>query len=171
MKYLNLIIIALMLLFGSCNRHEEPQLEVKVAIIDTYLPVSWEYNAKDITQEQKKNIFHLVNNDHVVNDVSELPDDPMGFSDAVRSINYKEYTLLVKYVLHDWKIDTYSNRYYRNTKENSYNWSINVGTSSDIDVDSDEETLTRFAIKVKKLPPDAVFKSWFGLYSIGSFPE
>ena len=30
----------------------------------------------------------------VVNDLSELPDDPLGFSEAYTSVDFKEYTLL-----------------------------------------------------------------------------
>lgn len=100
-----------------------------------------------------------------------MPNDPMGFSEAYHKINFKESTLLIKYVLHSYTMETYSNRYYRNTKENSYNWTINVGTASDTDIDTDNMWLTRFAILVRKLPTDAQVKTWFGLSSIGWYPE
>ncbi len=171
MKYLNCLLITLSLLLLGCNKNDETPLEIGLPIAATYLPATMEFNINDIDDEQKHNIFHLVNNEHIVNSVSELPDDPIGFSETFHEINFREYTLLIKYVLHDYTIDTYNNRYFRNTKEDTYNWSVNIGTSSDTDVDTDEEMLTRFAILVHKLPADAQVRSWFGLTSIGWYPK
>lgn len=154
----------------SCNRATEPDLEINLSITERYLPVSVEFNANDIDDEQKKQLVHLVNNEHIVNDVSEIPVDPLGlndaFGEAFRAVNFANHTLLIKYMLHDWSIDTYYNRYYKNTRDNTYNWSINVGTASDLDVDSDNMRLTRFAILVNKLPADAEVHTWFGLSSL-----
>ena len=120
-------------------------------------------------EEQKRNIIHLINNQHIVNSPDELPNDPMGFSEAFDKINFKNSTLLIKYMSHDYSIDTYNNRFYRNTKENSYNWMINIGSASNLDTDN--IMLTRFAILVNKLPADANIKSWFGLTNLGWFPK
>lgn len=171
MKYLTLLFLSLSLLLCSCGNNDEPPLEVSLPISKTYLPASVEFNTNDISEEQKHNLIYLVNNEHIINTVSELPDDPIGFSDAYRKINFNESTLLIKYVLHDYTIDTYSNTYYRNTKENSYNWYVNIGTSSDSDVDTDKTSLTRFAILVRKLPADAQVRFWVGLTQLGWFPE
>ena len=169
MRYLSLLILTFSLLLCSCNHHNEPPLEIILPISETYLPSSIEL-PNSLDEEQKRNIIHLVNNQHIVNSADELPNDPMGFSEAFDKINFKNSTLLIKYMLHDYSIDTYNNRYYRNTKENSYNWMINIGSASS-DLDTDNVTLTRFAILVKKLPEDANVKSWFGLSHIGWFPE
>ncbi len=155
----------------SCNNNDEPDLEILLPISETYIHASIEFNINSMDEEQKRNLIHLVNNEHIINNVSELPNDPIGFSEAYHKINFKESTLLIKYVLHDYTIDTYSNRYYRNTKENSYNWAVNIGTASDTNIDSDDMWFTRFAILVKKLPADAQVKSWFGLTQLGWFPE
>lgn len=171
MKYLSYLFLLLGLLTVSCNNNDEPPLEFGLPISGTFIPATVEYDETQLTEAQKKNLIHLVNNQHVVNDVSELPEDPFGFSDTYRQIDFKEYTLLIKYMLHDYTIDTYSNRYFRNTKENSYNWSVNVGTTSDTSVDGDELYFTRFAIYVKKIPEGAEVKSWFGLMQIGKRPE
>lgn len=171
MKPLSIFLLSLIAVLCSCNRNDEPPLEVALPITETFLPATIEFDANMIDDEQKRNLIHLVNNQHIVNDASELPVDPMGFSDAYRKVNFKESTLLIKYVLHDYTIDTYHNIYFRNTKENSYNWSINIGTASDTNFDSDQLRFTRFAILVNKLPADANFKSWFGLSQFGWFPD
>lgn len=170
MKYLTILLVAMSLTLCSCNNNNELDLEIELPISETYIPATIEFNNNSIDEEHKSNIIHLANHTHIINSVSELPDDPMGFSEAYYKINFKESTLLINYVLHDYTIDTYSNRYFRNTKENSYNWSVNMGTASDIDIDTDDIQFTRFAILVRKLPADAQVKSWFGLTQLGWFP-
>lgn len=171
MKYLSFLLLTLSLMLCSCNNNDETDLEISLPIHQTYIPVSIKFNINNTDEEQKHSFIHLVNNEHIINNVSELPNDPMGFSEAYHKINFKKSTLLIKYVLHSYTMETYSNRYYRNTKENSYNWTVNVGTSSDTDIDTDNMWLTRFAILVRKLPADAQVKTWFGLSSIGWYPE
>lgn len=171
MKYLTLLFLSLSLLLCSCGNNDEPPLEVSLPISKTYLPASVEFNTDDLSEEQKRELIHLANNDHVITTVAELPQDPIGLSDAYRKINFNENTLLIKYVLHDYTIDTYSNTYYRDTKENSYNWYVNIGTASDTNVDTDNTSLTRFAILVRKLPADAKVRFWVGLTQLGWFPE
>lgn len=170
MKYLSVLLLTLSLMLSSCNNNDEPDSEIALPISETYLPTSIEFNIMGIDEEQKHEFIHLVNNEYIINDASELPDDPIGFSYAYHKINFKENTLLLKYVLHDYTIDTYSNRYYLDTKENSYNWIVGIGTASDSDIDTDDMSFTRFAILVKKLPADAHVKSWLGLKSLGWFP-
>ena len=170
MRYLSILILAFSLILCSCN-HNEPALEIVLPIYETYVPATIEVNTKGMDEEQKRNLIHLVNtNHHIVNSAAELPDDPIGFSEAYNKINFKNRTLLIKYMLHDYSIDTYNNRYYRNTKENSYNWMVNIGASNP-DVDTENTLLTRFAILVNKLPADADLKSWYGLTHLGWFPE
>lgn len=171
MRYLSLLLLTISLMLCSCNNNDEPDLEISLPIHEKYLPVSINFNINSLDDAQKRDLIHLVNNEHIINDASELPNDPIGFSDAYTKINFNESTLLIKYLLHDYTIDTYRNRYYLNTKENIYNWSINIGTASDIDVDSDDMFFTRFAILVKKLPSDAHVKTWYGLTQLGWFPE
>lgn len=170
MRYLSLLLLTFSLILCSCSKNE-PSLEINLPISETYVPCSIEFNTNDIDEEQKHNIIHLVNNQHIVNSADELPNDPIGFSEAYGKINFEKRTLLIKYMLHDYSIDTYNNRYFRNTKENTYNWMVNIGSASNLDDDSDNLMLTRFAILVNKLPADADFKSWFGLSHIGWFPE
>ena len=172
MKYFGLLLLqALCLIMCSCDKNEEPELEIALPISDTYLPASLGFNVSSMDDVGKRELIHLVHNEHIINDIAELPDDPIGFSEAYQKINFKEYTLLIKYLLHYYTIDTYSNRFYRNTKENSYNWTVSIGTASDTDIDTDEIWFTRFAILVRKLPADAHVKYWFGLKNIGWFPE
>lgn len=171
MKYLSLFLLTLSLMFGSCSNNDEPALAVALPISGTFIPGSIELDLNQIDEAQKRNIFHLVNNMQVVNDISQLPDDPMGFSPTYYEIDFNECTLLIKYILHDYTVDTYSNRYFRNTTENSYNWTVIIGTNSDTYVDKDDLYLTRFAIIVKKIPSDAQVKSWFSLTSLGKHPN
>ncbi len=171
MKHLYLLILTLCLTLCSCNHNDEPPLEITLPISETYMPATIELNANNLDEEQKRNLIHLVNSGHVINDISELPDDPIGFGEAFYKIDFNENTLLIKYVLHEYTIDTYSSWYYRNTKENSYNWLVNIGTASDTDIDTDDMWFTRFAILVRKLPADAEVKSWFGLTRLGWYPD
>ena len=170
MKYLTLLILSLSILLNSCNNNEPP-LEIRLPISEVYVPVSVEFNEKEISQEDKSQLIHLVNNQFVINDVSEIPDDPLGLNDtfgvAFDKVNFNEYTLLIKYIISDWTIDSYDNHYYRNTQENTYNWSINIGTASD----TEYCRFTRFAILVQKLPTDAKVVIWQGLTQLGWYPE
>ena len=170
MKYLTLLILSLSILLNSCNNHEPP-LEIRLPISEVYVPVSVEFNEKEISQEDKSKLIHLANNQYVINDVSEIPNDPLGLSEtfgvAFDKVNFNEYTLLIKYIINDWTIDSYNNSYYRNTQENTYNWSINIGTASD----TEPYRFTRFAILVKKLPTDAKVVIWQGLTQLGWYPE
>ena len=170
MKYLTLLILSLRILLNSCNNNEPP-LEIRLPISEVYVPVSVEFNEKEISQEDKSQLIHLVNNQFVINDVSEIPDDPLGLNDifgvAFDKVNFNEYTLLIKYIINDWTIDSYNNYYYRNTQENTYNWSINIGTASD----TERYRFTRFAILVKKLPTDAKVVIWQGLTPLGWYSE
>ena len=171
MRYLTILILSLSILLSSCNNNNEPPLEIRLPISEVYVPVSVEFNEKEISQEGKSQLIHLVNNQFVINDVSEIPDDPLGLNDtfgvAFDKVNFNEYTLLIKYIINDWTIDSYDNRYYRNTHENTYNWSINIGTASD----TERYRFTRFAILVKKLPTDAKVVIWQGLTQLGWYPE
>ena len=170
MRYLNLLILTFGLILCSCSKNE-PDLEVNLPIYETYVPSTIKVDTKGMDEEQKRYLIHLVNNHHIINSTAELHDAPMGFSEAYYKINFEKRTLLIKYILHDYSIDTYNNRYYRNTKENSYNWVVNIGSASISDVDTDDTMLTRFAILVNKLPADADFKSSYGLTNLGWFPE
>lgn len=171
MKYISVLCLIVGVIFCACNHNDEVELEIALPISATFLPATIESNINSIDDEQKRALIHLVNNQYIVNDASQLPNDPIGFSDTYRNINFDENTLLIKYMLHDYAIDTYSNRYYRNTKENSYNWSVNIGTASDTDIVTDFNFFTRFAILVKKLPADAKVKFWYGLTQLGAFPN
>ena len=169
MKYFGLLLLqALCLIMCSCDKNEEPELEIALPISDTYLPASLGFNVSSMDDVRKRELIHLVHNEHIINDIAELPDDPIGFSEAYQKINFKEYTLLIKYLLHYYTIDTYSNRFYRNTKENSYNWTVSIGTASDTDIDTDEIWFTRFAILVRKIPADAQIRTWLGLTFLGN---
>lgn len=171
MKYLSHLILTFSLLVCSCNKNE-PALEINLPISETYVPKSIELDSPNTDDELKLTLIHLVNNNiHIVNNTSELPNDPIGFGEAYNNINFKQSTLLIKYLLHDYTIDTYNSRYYRNTKENTYNWAINIGSASSTGNDFDNTQLTRFSILVNKLPAEANIKSWYGLYSIGWFPS
>ena len=151
------------LLFCSCNNNNEPDLVKELPIISAFIPASIEINKTDLDEEERMGLMSLVNNKHIINDVSELPQDPIGQNEAFYHINYEEQTLLIMYLLNSYTIDTYSNRFFKNTKENSYNWVVNVGTYTEYDDETDLLQLTRFAILVRKLPTDAVIETWWTL--------
>ena len=169
MKRLGFLIFIISLFFCSCNNNE-PDLQIELPINAVFLPATIDINKADIDQQEREGIMKLVNNKHIVNDVSELPNDPIGQNEAFHNINYKEHTLLIMYQFRSWTIDTYSNLFYRNTEENSYNWVVRLGTTGNDD-DTEVVHLTRFAILVKKLPDGADVITWTSLTQLAVNPE
>lgn len=163
MKQIVCFIFIISLLFSSCNNNHEPDLVIELPIVSVFIPLSIKINKSDIDDQQRIELMNLVNNKHIVNDVSELPNDPIGQNEAFKHINYKEQTLLISYHFKSWTIDTYSNRFYKNTQENSFNWVVNLGTTADEDDDKDAVYLTRFAIVVRKLPVNADVQTWYSV--------
>lgn len=148
------------LLFCSCNNNKEPDLEIELPVNSVFIPASIEINKAEINEQEKEEIMNLVNRKHVVNDISELPNDPIGQDEAFHKINFQENTLLIMYIYHWWTIDTYANRFYRNTGDNSYNWVVKLGITAEEEDKTETVQLTRFAILVRKLPADAVIETW-----------
>lgn len=157
-KYLNLAVVMLLALLASCNHNDEPPLEANLSVAEQYMPANTVFNADD--KEFLDKVKGYADKTMVINSLAELNDDPFGFSDAYKGIDFDEYTLLVAYWLHDMKIDTFRNRYYRDTKEKTYNWAIHIGTSTPPDESPEQLEFTRFAILVKKLPADADIRIW-----------
>lgn len=166
MKYLSFLLIAFSVLFCSCNKNDEPALNIELPIISVFIPETIDINKTEIDEQERAEIMNLVNNQHIINDVSEVPNDPIGKNEVFYNINYKEQTLLIMYHFKMWPIITYNNQFYRNTQENTYNWVVKLGTTSDFDEDSDTVQLTRFAILVRKLPLNAEVKTWYSLTNL-----
>lgn len=145
--------LVLLLLLGSCNRNDEVPDEMALSITESYLPCTVSFNSSD--KEWMDKVQGWSGKEFIVNDLSELPDDPLGFSDAYKKVNFNENTLLITYQLHKWQIETYRIRYYLNNIEGTYNWSISVGTSTVPDDNAEPLYFTRYAILVHKLTKDA----------------
>ena len=171
MKKLGCLLILTTLLLGSCNRNDELDLDIDLPINSVFIPVSMEINREEINEQEREEIMKLVNSKHVVNDVSELPNDPIGQNEAFQHINYKEQTLLIMYLFKRWTFETYSNRFYRNTQENTYNWVLKLGVTLDNDDNTEQMQLTRFAILVRKLPVNADVETWYSLTQLGGAPD
>lgn len=163
MKQLSFFILISILLLSSCNNNNEPDLTIELPINLVYIPASIEINKADLDEQELKNIMNLVNNKHIINDISEIPDDPIGQNEAFYHINYNEQTLLIMYIFKKWSLDSYYNVFYKDTKENSFNWVVKLGTTTDLDDETEVVKLTRFAILVRKLPENANLKTWHSL--------
>lgn len=159
-------LIGLVALFclGACSKNDEVPAETALSIVESYLPCTVSFNSSDSEWMDKVNGWR--GKEFVVNNPTELPDDPIGFSDAYTKVNFNEYTLLLQYQVHRWKIDTYRTRYYINNIEGTYNWTISVGTSTVPDDNAEPLYFTRYAILVHKLPKDAKLQMWFSLNDI-----
>lgn len=154
------------LIFCSCNKNE-PDLEIELPIISVFIPATIEFDKNELDQSERQEIMQLVNNQHIINDVSELPKDPFGPNEAFNNINFNEQTLLIAYHFKSWTLQTFSTRFYKNTQENTYNWVLRLGTTADSDYEPDNILhLTRFAIVVRKLPNNADVKTWYSLTSL-----
>lgn len=164
MRYLTVFLLSLLLLCSCRNNNDEPPTEILLPISEHYQPCTVVFNINDTEWVDK--IKGWSDKKFVVNDLSELPGDPLGFSDAYKSVNFNEYTMLIAYDIHSWNIDTYRNRYYFDNIEKIYEWAICVGTSTIPDDNAETWYFTRYAILVKKLPADAKIQMWFSLGSI-----
>lgn len=163
MKYLSLLIIAIGLCLTSCNHNDGPALEVNIAINEQFVPGNVIFSLSDT--EFKDKIKPWYNKKVVVNSAQELPADPLGFNESYYKIDFKNHTLLIYYDIHDYNVVSYSNRYYRNTVENTYNWTIMLGISGTI-ADGEEGAraiFSRYAVLVPKLSENAEVKIWNSL--------
>lgn len=165
MKHIGSLILMIALLLCSCNNNTS-DLEIELPINSVFIPASIAINKADLDDEQRNEIMNLVNNNHIVNDISEVPNDPIGQNEAFHHINFDEYTLLIMYFFKSYSIDTYSNRFYKNTEENTFNWVVRIGTFTDSEDYGEDINLTRFAILVKKLPADADVITWRSLTTL-----
>lgn len=162
MKYLHFLACVLSLLLYSCaNNSEDPQTETILPIVQDYLPSTVSFSVED--SEWVGNIKDWAAKQVRVDNLSELPADPLGFSDAYSGINFNKYTLLLWYDIHNWPIDTYRSRYYRDNIEGIYNWNIRVGTATPPDDSASQWYFSRYAILVNKIPADKDVKVWFSL--------
>ena len=164
MRFLTIFVLSSLLLLCSCNNNDEPPTETMLSVSEAYMPCTVAFNVNDTEFIDK--IKKWSDKKFVVNDLSELPDDPLGFSDASKKVDFNNYTLLITYDIHNWVIDTYRNRYYFDNIERTYNWTICVGTSTVPDDNTETWYFTRYAILVKKLPQDAKIQMWFSLGAI-----
>ncbi|MDE6273246.1 MAG: hypothetical protein K2M31_09615 [Muribaculaceae bacterium] len=158
MRYLNLFLIALCIFLGSCHHSEEPPKEVNLHIAEQYRPaeVTFKTSDKDFADKAKE----FDDKSFIVRSAEELPDDPIGFPELYRKINFRNYDLLLFYCVYRWDFDSYSNRFYRDRIENKYKWEIHLGVGEFPESESEIRHFNRFAIKVKKLPENADVEFW-----------
>ena len=164
MKYLSILIFAIGLCVTSCHHKGEPPLEINLSIVEQFVPGNVRFSMSDA--EFKGKIKPWINKKIIVNSVDELPADPLGFNESFYKINFRNYTMLIYYDLHDFNVVSYSNRYFRETVDGTYNWSISLGVSGRIN-DGDEwhdAIVSRYAILVSKLPDDVDVRIWTGVY-------
>lgn len=98
--------------------------------------------------------------------LSELPADPFGFNEDFMSIDFSKYTLLLQYVIHDWKIDTYKNIWSWNSYNEYYGWVAAFRTATEPGPNPEKYYFTRCAILVNKLPENANVKCLMSLGAI-----
>lgn len=165
MKYFGLVLAAGSLLLASCNKNDESPMEVKLPIIEAYMPVTMAVERSDTETMEKCREWH--EKTLVVNAKEEIPqDDMLGFTEAYTGVNFNDYTLLLHYKMHRCNIDTYYNYYVRNTVENTYNWTMRIGITTLNDDTKTTTDFTRFALLVKKLPADADVRTWISLSAL-----
>lgn len=165
MKYLILPLFALMLSLAACGGDDEPAVEyTHIAINETYLPCFISVGENPALNAECKD---LNNKCYIVDSADQLPEDPIGYTPGYESIDYNKNSLLVTYRFHAGSFDTYESIYTRNNYEKTYDWFINLSTSESEASSVGLKSLTRFAIKVPKLPKNAAVRtvwrlSWSG---------
>lgn len=152
MKYLNLLLVALVFILPACNNNDEPIPFKNIPVIESFLPVTVIFKESDT--EFRDRIKGWNNEKIVVNSSSELPDDPLGFTGYYSKINYKDYTLLLYYAVHTYDMISYRSNVINNTSEKSYDWKIILGAYGDLNNGEKVERLafTRYAVLVGKIP-------------------
>lgn len=156
-------MVALGICLSACNNNNEPPMEVNLLINEQFVASNITFSKADT--EYKEELRPWYNKRVVVNSADEIPDDPFGFAQSFYKINYKNNTLLLCYLMHDYNVVSVTNRYYKNNVENTYNWIVSLGVSGLINEDEsgDKLILSRYAILVPKLPADANVQVWHGL--------
>lgn len=150
MKHLGFLLLAFTIVLVSCRHAGELIEKTTLPIIHQYIPEGVLFQRSDTEFVDK--IKWLDEKKFIISSDSEFPDDGIGFSNAYKGIDFSRYTLLLYYRVHDWRIDTYENWYYRNNIENTYNWNIHLGTSTIPDSGAETLRFTRLAILVQKIP-------------------
>ena len=92
----------------SCSNNDEPEIETPLPIVKEYSLSTMQINESEFDE----NYLKLAVDGLVVTELSELPADPFGFNKAFMSIDFSKHILLLHYLIHDWKIDTYRNIWY-----------------------------------------------------------
>ena len=110
-RIISILSLAMFVAAGliSCNRNDGPQSETVIKITKAYLPGSVQFSRSDTEFLNKCKAWD--NKKVLVNSLSDLPKDPLGFSDSYRNINFSTSSLLVCYKMHTWKIESCRNRY------------------------------------------------------------
>lgn len=160
MKLLSyLLIVSTVLSLTSCKNNDEPPTETLLPVVNAYVPETIRFDKNDTETVEKIKAFD--DKTIVVNDASELPDDPIGFSNAYSGINFENYTLLLAYNVYDWTIDTYGHRYYYDYRDGAFNWAIRIGSATK--PGSGDLKFSRYALLVHKIPEGSKVKIWFSL--------
>ena len=160
MKYLASILLVLCAVLCSCSK-DEPKGEKLLPVVEAYSPATLDI---DIDKPEWTDVVKKWDNKKiVVNSLSDIPDDPFGISDAFRNIDFNKCTLLLAYQAHNYPVNTYRNRYYKDETQDTYNWMVIVGTTDAPDQWGEQWYFSRYALLVDKLPTGAQVK--FGLVS------
>ncbi len=138
----------------SCNRNDDPPAEVNIVILETFVPKEVVFDKGD--EEMLTQCKDLSRKLFVVKSADEFPEDPIGFSTIYTTTDFPENMLLITYILHPvsyfGSYESFWSRYVRNNLEKSYDWYLMVRMTYHEDESSPLMRLTRFAIKVPKIP-------------------
>ena len=155
----------LTLLLSACGKKDEPTLEAPINIKESFIPAGIVFSKSDYKFLNK--CLDWTNKTVIVNSVDELPNDPGGFSATYYKIDFDHSTLLLTYKLHQLPIDKAEYSFIRNYYDNTYDWYINITSSSDIDEIPDNVIFSRMGIVVPKLPESAKVRTIGTVYDSG----
>lgn len=88
MKYLTVFVMSLLLLCSCDSDKMEPSAEKTLRIEQSYQPCTSEFNIHDTEWVEKIKVWS--DKKFIVNDLSELPNDPLGFSDLYTGIDFSK---------------------------------------------------------------------------------
>lgn len=150
MKRICYFLYLFCMLMCSCSHNNDgPQSETRLPIQEIFMPLGlWiEHSDTDAPffQELSKKLF-------VVNSPDELPDDRLGFTEAYKKADFKNYTMLIYYQLHRWEVESCQYRFVRLNLEKKYNWTITMRVDADNEPYPEMRCISRFAIMVNKIP-------------------
>ena len=153
MKYIQLLVLAIVGLLCSCNNKTEPPLYLKIPIVTELEPQSKIFNWGELTSEEKRQ-YPL--RGFVINSSEDFPNEEnLAMKDLqLLDIDFSKYTLLVQYKRIPGIIKSHRYCWMYDNSMDKYEFQASFNIVRFDDDNDDLFTYYRSAIIVNKIKPD-----------------